>query len=39
MTYLNTGDMYAMTIIEFEGEFFLGSYEDCRKSAASRGET
>jgi hypothetical protein len=33
--YCNAGDMYVTTVVEFEGNFYLGSYEDCRKSAAS----
>ncbi len=33
--YCNTGDMYVRTVVEYEGEFYLASYEDCRKSAAS----
>lgn len=29
-TYCNTGDMYARTVVEFQGEYYLASWEDLR---------
>lgn len=38
VNYLNTGDQYARTVCEMDGEFFLASWDDIQKMAASSDE-